>query len=294
MDGNATPDAPTDDSPDSAENGSEPSVDDADEDRDDAPEEETAADVESKDDSASPDKLEAAMWEMVGEDDLSGAYWIARSLEAQGIVLPAPSRLFAAAQGAKWLSPNSDAYVEDLSEVVSGPEIPEKNDAQKLLGLAAALQASVIKPETNLAAWLDAPDNCRQLERIVAPIREFKDFGTPARPEDIDGADGIEGLRNAIDKASADAREWLEQSLSHSHNYPTATAVFRHLRADGGELRAMLSPVIENFRSGAGDARIRADRLLNDASAGNLVDQTHQRISTGKSSRLEIVGSARN
>lgn len=271
--------APTDDSAGGAADSSETSAEDADEGREDAPAEEIAASAGSEDDSAPPDELEAAMWKMVGEDDLSGAYWMARSLEAQNLVLPAPSRLFAAAQGAKWLSPNSDAYVEDLFEIVSGPEIPEKNDVAKLLGLAAALQASVIKPETNLAAWLDSPENCRQIERIVAPIREFGSFGI--QPEDVDGQDGMGKLRKDIAEASADAREWLEGSPSLRRRYKAATDVLRHLCADGGEVRAMLSPVIEDFRSGVGDARIHADRLLNDASAGNEVDQIYQRISTG-------------
>ena len=287
------PDAPTDDSADNSADGSETGVDDAGEDGEGAPTGETAADPKGEDDAASPDELKAAMWAMVEEDDLSGAYWIARSLEARGSDLSAPSRLFAAAQGAKWLSPNSDAYVEDLFEIVSGHEILEKNDVQKLLGLAAALQASVIKPETNLAAWLDSPESCRQLERVVAPIREFEGFGI--QPEDVDGQDGIENLRNAIAEASADAREWLEETPSRRPRYKAAADVLRHLCADGGELQAMLSPVVEDFRSGADDARIRADRFMNDASAGNEVDQIHQRISTGSSSKLApIVGAARN
>ena len=287
------PDAPVDDSADSSADGSETGVDDAGEDGEGAPTGEAAADPKNEDDDAPTDELKAAMWAMVEEDDLSGAYWIARSLEARGYDLPAPSRLFAAAQGAQWLSPNSDAYVEDLFEIVSGHEIPEKNDVQKMLGLAAALQASVIKPETNLAAWLYSPESCRQLERVVAPIREFEGFGI--QPEDVDGQDGIENLRNAIAEASADAREWLEETPSRRPRYKAAADVLRHLCADGGELRAMLSPVVEDFRSGAGDARIRADRFMNDASAGNEVDQIHQRISTGSSSKLApIVGAARN
>ena len=285
-DADVSPDAPADDSADGAE--------DAGEDGDSAPAEEIAVDAESsEDDSAPPDELEAAMWKMVGEDDLSGAYWIARSLEAQNLVLPAPSRLFAAAQGAKWLSPNSDAYVEDLFEIVSGPEIPEKNDVAKLLGLAAALQASVIKPETNLAAWLDSPENCRQIERIVAPIREFAGFGIPARPEDIDEGDGIEELRDAISEASADAREWLEESLNRSHTYPRATAVFRNLCRDDAVQR-MLAPVANDERGYAERVKAIAEDAARETSAANIVDKVHQSISTGSSSRLTIVAHARN
>ena len=286
------PDAPVDDSADSSADGSETGVDDAGEDGEGAPTVEAATDPKGEDDAASPDELKAAMWAMVEEDDLSGAYWIARSLEARGYDLPAPSRLFAAAQGARWLSPNSNAYVEDLFEIVSVHEIPEKNDAQKLLGLAAALQASVIKPETNLAAWLASPESCRQLERVVAPIREFKDFGIPARPEDIDGSDGIEELRNAIAEASADAREWLKESLNRSHTYPPATAVFRNLCRDDA-VREMLAPVANDERGYAEMVKAVAEDIRRESSAVNAVNRIHQSISTGSSSRA-IIAHARN
>ena len=285
-------DTPAGDSVDSSDDGSETGVDGADEDGEGAPTGETAADPKNEDDAASPVELEAATWAMVEEDDLSGAYWIARSLEARGYDLPAPSRLFAAAQGAKWLSPNSDAYVEDLFEIVSGHEIPEKNDVQKMLGLAAALQASVIKPETNLAAWLASPESCRQLERVVAPIREFKDFGIPARPEDIDGSDGIEELRKSIAEASADAREWLEEALNRSHTYPPATAVFRNLCRDDA-VQEMLAPVANNERGYAELVKATAEDIRRESSAVNAVNRIHQSISSGSSSRL-IVAHARN
>lgn len=285
-------DTPADDSAGDEGDDSETSVENTVEDGEDAPAEEDEAKPESQDDTASLDELDAAMWAMVEEDDLSGAYWIARSLEARGHDLPAPSRLFAAAQGARWLSPNSDAYVEDLFEIVSGHEIPEKNDVPKLLGLAAALQASVIKPETNLAAWLDSPESCRQLERVVAPIREFKDSGITARPEDIDGSDGIEELRNSIAEASADAREWLEEALNRSHTYPPATAVFRNLCRDDA-VQEMLAPVANDERGYAELVKATAEDIRRESSAVNAVNRIHQSISTGSSSRL-IIAHARN
>ena len=283
-------DTPADDSGGDEGDDSETSVENTVEDGEDAPADEDEAQPESQDDTASPVELEAATWAMVEEDDLSGAYWIARSLEARGYDLPAPSRLFAAAQGAKWLSPNSDAYVEDLFEIVSGHEIPEKNDVQKMLGLAAALQASVIKPETNLAAWLASPESCRQLERVVAPIREFKDFGIPARPEDIDGSDGIEELRNAIAEASADAREWLEGSLSHSHTYPPATAVFRNLCGNGA-VREMLNPVANDERGYAERVKAVAQDIRQESAAVSAVNKIQQSIFAKGS---PIVSHARN
>lgn len=232
----------------------------------------------------SPGELETAMWKMAGEGDLSGAYWIARSLEARGRELPAPSHLFKAAQGARWLSPNSGAYVFDLSSVVADHDAPEKNDVQKLLGLAAALQASVVNPGTNLAAWLEAPENCPAIEGVVAPIREFKDFGYPAMPEEVRGQDGIEELQKTIGEASSDAREWLEASHALTHRYPPATAVFRNLCRDGGMVREMMSPVANDNRTHSKSVREIAEYLKRETSAVDVINKVHQSIAAGGSS----------
>ena len=255
-----------------------------------APPEDPGIDPKGADDDR---ELETAMWEMAGEGDLSGAYWIACSLEAQRREMPALSHLFAAAQGARWLSPNSDAYAEDLFSVVADHDAPEKNDIQKLLGLGAALQASVTKPETNLAAWLIPPESCRRLERVAAPIRDFKDFGIPARLEDIDAQDGIAGLRKSIDEASADAGEWLD--APHVHNYPPAMAVFRNLRKDGA-VREMLAPVAKNDQTRKEWVKAVAEDLKQETSAVDAINKVHQNIAAGGSSSKQspIVSHARS
>ena len=114
--------------------------------------------------------LAGAMWEMVGQDDLAGAYWIAKSMESQGSAPPVPTHLLKAAQGARWLSPNSNAYVNDLFEIANSHEVPNENDVQILMGLAAALQASAIKDGAYLQAWLNAPQTCPRIDAIASPL----------------------------------------------------------------------------------------------------------------------------
>ena len=97
------------------------------------------------------------MWSLVARDDLAGAYWISKSLAAQGQVPPSLPLLLKAMQGARWLSPDSKEFVEDLFMTVSETSTPFDDVTQGMLGLAAALQPSIIAPETNLLAWLSAP-----------------------------------------------------------------------------------------------------------------------------------------
>ena len=130
--------------------------------------EETDDAEESPPETSAPD-LAGAMWEMVGQDDLAGAYWIAKSMKFQGSAPPVPTHLLKAAQGARWLSPNSNAYVNDLFEIANSHEVPNENDVQILMGLAAALQASAVKDGAYLQAWLNAPQSCPRIDAIASP-----------------------------------------------------------------------------------------------------------------------------
>lgn len=242
----------------------------------------------------SSDDVEAAMWEMVAEDDLSGAHWVAKSLEAGGGIPSALPHLLAAAQGARWLSPDSDAYAEELFEIVENGASQEKGDAQSLLRLAAALQASIMKPETNLTAWLETPEICGRLNEIVSGVRESMDWGIlPITPEDIGNHAKSEEFRQAVSAASVAARVWLADSANYSyHIFPPATAVFKALRADGGELHELLSPVARDFRKGADAVRIQADKFGDESFVRDLINRTDRR--TGGGSWKPIDGRARN
>ena len=130
---------------------------------------------------------DALLWSLIGRDDLSGAYWIARSLEARGLTPAVPQALLKATQGARWLSPYSDRYMGDLAEIVSQTEPPVDSDAEILLGLAASLMPSSTKPGAIMLGWLSTPASCPTIEQIVSPIRDFANRGFVVRPEDAEG-----------------------------------------------------------------------------------------------------------
>ena len=59
------------------------------------------------------------MWGLVAQDDLAGAYWISKSLAAQGRVSQDLPLLLRAVQGSRWQSPDSLDLVVDLSNAVT-------------------------------------------------------------------------------------------------------------------------------------------------------------------------------
>ena len=197
------------------------------------------------------------MWSLVSQDDIAGAYWVSKSLASQGQVPPTLPLVLKAVQGARWLSPDSEDFTEDLFTTVSETSHPFDDDALSILGLAAALQPSIVAPETNLLAWLLAPDSLSFLEVIVSPVRNFANRGYALRPEHIRGDEGQRRLNDLIKEAGSDAGRWLEESGMRRHNLVRATNVLLHLCASGGMLNDLLSPAVDDRRGEA--ARVRSD-----------------------------------
>ena len=191
----------------------------------------------------------ALMWSLVAQDDLAGAYWISKSLATHGQVPAHLPTLLKVAQAARWLSPESKDFVEDLFATVSQTDASFGDDAFVMLGLAASLQPSIVAPETNLLAWLVAPSRFPSLVRLVSPVRNFANRGYALGPEHIRGDEWHRRLQNLIGEASSNARVWMEDSSKRHHKFVRANTVWRHLCTEGGMLNKLLSTVADDHRS---------------------------------------------
>ena len=233
------------------------------------------------------------MWSLVAQDDLAGAYWISKSLAAQGQAPPSLPLLLKAVQGARWLSPDSEDFIEDLFTTVSEASYPFEDDALSILSLAAALQPSIVAPETNLLAWMLVPDRLPFLEGLVSSVRSFANRGYALRPEHIRGDEGQRRLDDLIGEASSDAGRWLEESGMRRHNLVRATNVLLHLCANGGMLNDLLRPAIDDRRGEAARVRSDVDALRQDSYRLEVIAEADRSVS-GSSPRNEITGAARS
>lgn len=233
------------------------------------------------------------MWSLVAKDDLAGAYWLSKSLAANGQVSQTLPLLLKAVQGARWLSPDSDVFVEDLSTTVFETSLPFDDDALSILGLAAALQPSITAPGTNLLAWLASPACLPSVDGIVSPVRNYANLvGYPLRPEHIRGDEGQRRLDELIGKASSNAGSWLADSEMRHHNLVRATNVLRHLCADGGMLSDLLRPVVDDRRGEVARVKSDVEALKQDSYRSEVIEES-DRIVLGSSPRNEITGAAR-
>ena len=234
----------------------------------------------------------ALMWSLVAEDDLAGAYWISKSLAAQRQVPSNLPTLLKAVQAARWLSPESRDFVEDLFATVSQTDPSFGDDAYVMLGLAASIQPSIVAPETNLLAWLVAPSRFPSLGKFVTPVRNFANWGYALGPEHIRGDEWHRRLQNLIGEASSNARLWLEDSSKRHQNFVRANTVWRHLCAEGGILSKLLSTVADDHRSETSTVKSDVEALNQEAFRNDLINETDQSLRSNPKS--DIAGAARD
>ena len=232
------------------------------------------------------------LWDLIAQDDLAGAYWVARSMIAQGLNPPAPPQVLKALQGGRWLSPDSDAYVGDLFDIVGEFEAMDDNDTETLLRLSAGLLPSLIAPETNLLAWLSSPRCLPAIESIVSPIKVFAATGNPLRPEHITGDEGLQHLQRLIMEASAEARTWLEEAPQYQTNFSRAVRVWQYLCGEG-VLYQMLTPVSQDRRDQINTVQGYVEVLNRDGYA-EVINQAENLMGGRPPRQGDIVGNARD
>ena len=234
------------------------------------------------------------IWSLVASDDISGAYWLTRALETQGMTPPVQPELLLAVQGAIWLTPDTDTYVDDLSAVVFSVSPNEDDDIEILLGLSAALNASIQAPGTNLSNWLASPKLLQVMDAVVSEIFNFTTAlgGRQLRQEFITGDRGFQRLQNRITDASSNASNWLEESKQHRHKLQRANNVWQYLSSEGN-LGEILTHVVKDERNRLGVVKDHLDFLESESNVVDSINQADRSLMGSAATRREITGAAR-
>ena len=236
--------------------------------------------------------LPAHLWNFVAQDDLAGAYWLARAMASQGSDPPVPPPLLKAVQAGRCLSPNSDAFVEELFYIVGESEIMDDEDSQVLLRLAAGLMPSLVAPETNLLAWLAAPSCLPGLDAVLSPVKAYANTGYALRAEHVSGDEGNQHLQGLITQASAEARQWLEEAPQNQTRFSRAVRVLQYLCRDG-VLNQMLTSVAEDERGKLNAVQDYIDLLDRDGYA-EIINLAESSMGARPTRSSQIVGNARD
>ena len=229
-------------------------------------------------------------WELLEKDDWAGAYWLARSLEANGQATPVPHQLIAVLQGSRWLEFDNDLFVSDIQQIASEWS-PQKKNPQRLLGLATALRPCLIAPHTGLVGWLPRREEINPgLGTLCDVIREFADKSYPLRTSDLQGIVGRATRGQEIEDLSAKARTFLVENLEHRLMFQRATKVLRFLVRPGGDLHILLDSVVRNQPEKIESVR---QLVLRFSERKQIVDRIDQ-IDRDKPNLKPIIGPPRN
>jgi hypothetical protein len=237
-----------------------------------------------------PEGWEAFFWQLIAQDDLSGAYWLCRSLEAQQTLPPVPSQVMAAVQGVRWLDDEGGDMADDLVRLAGQIERPGKTDEVVMLGLAAALRGCLILPPNDMFGWLQVP-HCLKPEggELVGAVQDFVQKGCRLFSMDLLKAGKFEERQKAIKDVSGKIRRWLAEAPAGKLKIRRASLVWNHLvRKDLSEL---LDPVKNDDRGKFEEVRRNLEQWQDTTFIGDQIDRVDHIISQLK--KNPIVGDPR-
>ena len=234
------------------------------------------------------------LWALIAEDALPTAYWLARAWPAMNQPCPIPYGLLAAIQAVRWLVPNSQAFVDDLTGIIQ--ITPNKqlfeDEPQKLLGLAAALRATLLAPSTGIQAWLNVSQRCPSLDNIVKAINTFAYRGRPLRLDDLLGATAVKDREESRRQAVRRAKAWLEEASKRRTTLKRASDVWRRMMAPDGALRTLLLPVAEDDQRNLAEVHKNLQQWKDKNSIISRINEIDQELAGKKHRRIE--GKIRN
>ena len=218
------------------------------------------------------------LWALVAEDDLPGAYWLARSLDASGRSSPLPDYLLKAAQGARWLaSGEEERYVSDLLDMAKSGQ-PDSNDMQIMMGLAGSLRAALIAPRSGMISWLKPPSCCPELGELVDAVKSFAELNIVLLPEALDRVSGVEQQEAILGKIVREAQQWLREAPTQRPTLKRASRVWQHLVGPRGELREMILPVAEDRRKEGQTVRRLLEQWEQEAFISDRIHQLDRQL----------------
>jgi hypothetical protein len=234
------------------------------------------------------DPIDAVFLTLLASDDLSGAYWLAKSREADRKSTPFADWLLGCVQGARWLEDEQDPLVADLFEIAS-THAPDGSEAIELVAVAASLWPVLVAPTAGLVDWLRTPATCPMLRPLVEATRAFASAGLGVHPDYLKGAAGEDLRHQQIASASLDASRWLKSAAQRTTKFGRGTEVLRRLVTI--ELKDLLAFVVADDRSRVGSVE---SKVGNWDSAEHASDRLDEVVRALHGARAEpIIGSPR-
>ncbi len=231
------------------------------------------------------------LWALIAADALPTAYWLARAWPAMNRPCPVSDGLVAAIQAARWLVPDSRTFIDDLTDIVQNVP-PFEDEPQRLLGLSAALRATLLDPNTGIQTWLSVPQSCPGLGNIVNAISTFAYRGRPLRQGDLLGLTYVEQRKESLRQTVREAKAWLEEAPNRRATLKRASGVWQRMMSQDGALRTLLLPVVEDEQRKFAEVRENLQQWEDENSIISRINEIDEELAGKKNRRID--GKIRN
>lgn len=229
---------------------------------------------------------EAFFWAILAHGDWSGAYWLARSMQARLQVSPLDPELLAVVVGASLVTADSTQMAQDLADLINHYDTQMLQGPGTLLALGAALRGTLVAPQAGFAFWLECPSFFPSLYELVNAVQEFANYQIPLRPSLLHGVADEAERRRQIDDAARRMQEYLLRAPQQTMSYQPATAIWREMVARNSPLHELMRLVSENRINSAH----RVKEIVSEWSEREFVERE---IDRRREKRKRIVASAR-
>lgn len=242
---------------------------------------------------------EDAVWSLVRAYDIPGAYWLARSLEEQGLRSPVPSKLLAAVQSAHWAGAGGRVFTNQLSVIAADysplADATKTNDVPTILALSAAIIPVLTNPGCGMLHWIQEPRVTHHLRQMSDAVLAIANYAIPVTSASLQGLQDRRYLANRIRAVTHEARQWMEESKIQTAVFGLATKVLRSLFTEGGRMHTVLDIIVHSRRDQVHRVKEEIEFWSSRQSAlseANRIARSFTFRKTGKVS--EITGDARD
>ncbi|MDA0576180.1 ATP-binding protein [Burkholderia gladioli] len=232
------------------------------------------------------------IWQLLSRGQASMAFHAASWIgdESPGLTIPSPDLLAAVALEGALMLPDGgvqsamSARFERLQPEVFAAQTPRAwRTAINLLLASATLRAMILAPGTgagSVAAYLHQDGNYPALYALVQQLRELSPLlmGFRIEPAVLRRARSEASIRADLQALQHAAEDWLRvQAPAYTIKFAAATGVWRHWLHAGGEIDALVTPVVHNRIAEVDRVRERLATMSDHAQVLRLIHDTDRK-----------------
>ena len=232
------------------------------------------------------------LWKLMDADDLTGAYWYARSIESKDDVPPVSSNILNAMITSGDVANGIPGAEFEFSALINDQDLDSATDDEKMLCAISALIPTLVTPLAGTASWishnLSSPHN--SLNPVIAAIRKFSTTGLTLVAGDVSDLIGDIEAEQAVVIAAADVKNFIKEAPSKKFGktggrHPAGTT-FKLLTSKQGWLYENLLPATQDERAAAPDLRTTIGSKQSYKEINAIITQA-ERSALGKHDDLE-------